>query len=99
RDDLVTGVQTCALPISVINAHRPADKRGARIAVKKRDLPNQFRIETCDLGDIIWCVLFDRCRKLLESGGVFRDVLMVDEPGLDRSEERRVGKECEYRMT
>src|SRR5258708_19344636 len=85
RDDLVTGVQTCALPISLTrgqaldrNAGR-REERPAECERRNRRLHQQLVVVACD-----------------EIGGEWH----VGELGeLFRSEERRVGKECRSRWS
>src|SRR5258708_27209974 len=82
RDDLVTGVQTCALPISA-GACRVAHKwrsGGAQVARRWRtDRAGWLELRGC-------CALL---RPLFHHGTSFHD----------RSEERRVGKECRSRWS
>src|SRR5205807_4681208 len=81
RDYKVTGVQTCALPIS------PAGRwRGARLSVIRSD---QARV---DVADFAFFGLDARENKSVELDG---EALAAGN-GSDRvrSEERRVGKEC-----
>src|SRR5205807_6563127 len=84
RDYKVTGVQTCALPISALrvaaqqaNSVKAVVSRGGR-----PDLATEF------LGKV-------KAPTLLIVGGHDRQVLKLNEMALKRrSEERRVGKEC-----
>src|SRR2546425_5095090 len=76
RDKLVTGVQTCALPI-----YRPGgvvrhlDPRpGGDVATRDGPVSDGAELET-------------RVERIARA------------PGLDRSEERRVGKECRSRWS
>src|SRR5205823_10020508 len=69
RDKLVTGVQTCALPISRLEAGEGG--------------PNLGHFVDLDLGG------GDREAKFIE----------VARQGGERSEERRVGKECRFRWS
>src|SRR5438552_14738492 len=84
RDDLVTGVQTCALPIFLQVAQIDYDKGQTEI---DRDGLRQTvavtgRLEGQDLGTGI-----SEIKSLLAKEVKFR------------SEERRVGKECRYRWS
>src|SRR5207244_7056217 len=87
RDDLVTGVQTCALPILTRDGRRYRD--GVDIAVAEdfvetsaaaharialRDFAQSVRAQIADMGN--------------REGGRFREV-----PNQVRSEERRVGEQ------
>src|SRR3712207_8040173 len=75
RDIGVTGVQTCALPISL--RHLLGRKRGPGIRLGRGGLPGRRE---------------DRLRKLSQR----------QQPGCrgdERSEERRVGKECRSRWS
>src|SRR5207244_7434443 len=83
RDDLVTGVQTCALPIldHVYRARRDASRRDIRS--DEADIRAEPRVHraVCGFG----------VPGLLASLAKGHERVDVD----DRSEERRVGKECE----
>src|SRR5207245_7608000 len=72
RDATVTGVQTCALPISELrgNLHASAVKRAVEIASQ----------------------LGAKRAVILAVSAPFHSALMA--PAQERSEERRVGKEC-----
>src|SRR5207244_8393096 len=83
RDDLVTGVQTCALPICVrllIDGVRRAEKDGADPQTAAKQLLGEVQLELHvamrDIADV-------RMGK-----GVIADLMPL------RSEERRVGKGC-----
>src|SRR5207248_4342673 len=84
RDRTVTGVQTCALPISLVVPVRPAaaDRRDA--APGRADRPGGPR-----LGD-------RHGEAAIVRRGVFAGAgPLAGDPGAPgRSEERRVGKEC-----
>src|SRR5205823_12109191 len=81
RDKLVTGVQTCALPISVpVRDHRLA------AVLVAADHPDVVRGDGRDSEELA-LVVPGRCDA--RPGGAV--------PALDRSEERRVGKECRSR--
>src|SRR5258708_22060794 len=84
RDDLVTGVQTCALPIS----QRVYDALNYERLVVNNATPQLFE-----------CNTFRRLHygaKALQS----RNLLIVKPINDDsRSEERRVGKECRSRWS
>src|SRR5207244_7720527 len=78
RDDLVTGVQTCALPISNVIRQFGAQKKIAFVHFRDvRGTPEKFVEVFHDEGktDLLACMR------------AYRDI------GFDRSEERRVGKE------
>src|SRR5947208_8924986 len=90
RDDLVTGVQTCALPICA--ARRRA--RSSRISYRHR---GDVTLEELD-------VRLDQpaaLRPLFQGGELGRPHRLAPERLADRlrSEERRVGKESGYRRT
>src|SRR2546422_2952256 len=72
RDVAVTGVQTCALPISM------------RVG---QPLPPPVPRPTLALDGIVW------------DGGVSPTALVEGFSGIERSEERRVGKECRSRWS
>src|SRR5205823_12226603 len=81
RDKLVTGVQTCALPIFI------AAVSPAAIA------PSRSTAMTEDVTNTDWSN-----RELMDTGRRrrSRDIQHVLDR-VDRSEERRVGKECRFR--
>src|SRR5947208_8831323 len=82
RDDLVTGVQTCALPILNVGCNRRGSLWAAAYRAEKREsssgAAHMSRIS----------------RSKLERSNAAHSVSRAEEP---RSEERRVGKECGYR--
>src|SRR2546425_6695236 len=83
RDKLVTGVQTCALPICHESGRYPL-MRGAGVACRGADYYGQATpptLRSCDATG-------DGCERWLET--------LENEP---RSEERRVGKECRSRWS
>src|SRR5690606_40814374 len=79
RDFHVTGVQTCALPISGCRAGRPVDRRTAAVqrGPAQRSRPRARNEREYPVGD-----------PLSALGGGLQPRLWL------RSEERRVGKEC-----
>src|SRR5438552_6792218 len=83
RDDLVTGVQTCALPISLARAADVMHQRGDGAAL----------VAPAQRGDELQVLLHGGqhalCRDLAGVQG--------DQPHVQRSEERRVGKESRTR--
>src|SRR5205823_8303763 len=82
RDKLVTGVQTCALPISM-SSTAPVM---APPLVEVRDLVKHYPLRAG---------LFRRVVEEVHAVcGVSFDVARGETLGLVRSEERRVGKEC-----
>src|SRR5947207_4525819 len=74
RDHCVTGVQTCALPISRERAPAPDGRCAARLSGDPRDVQRTDRLVL---------ELFPEERQLRR--------------WIERSEERRVGKESRYR--
>src|SRR3712207_7591504 len=83
RDIGVTGVQTCALPISMtrhlgscLAEHEPSRGKAARLL--------RLRVEDA-FSPIFWMDVEIKANATLEE--------------LDRSEERRVGKECRSRWS
>src|SRR5258708_19094246 len=83
RDDLVTGVQTCALPILEFLATRAFNEevvKGLLALARGEGRPD---LAEADLLDVLMA---------------FPSV-MPSLPGLLRSEERRVGKECRSRWS
>src|SRR5256885_5299122 len=84
RDYKVTGVQTCALPISLHNAVFSAHYNAVRALLDRRDVnPN-----SCDQNGAAPL-------HTAVSHGQFDIVQLL----LSRSEERRVGKECRSRWS
>src|SRR5207244_4982947 len=83
RDDLVTGVQTCALPIFVRSTARHRSKDMSHLPLPYRgDVPNDEYIA-------YWRKHWkDATTPLMSTRGC---------PFRCRSEERRVGKECRER--
>src|SRR5256886_11431926 len=83
RDLTVTGVQTCALPIS------------DRILL--------FHLQPVQRGLGVWCALGQAIRVWVEQQNAIRLLRERDRaeihPGVPRSEERRVGKECRSRWS
>src|SRR5687767_15199429 len=77
RDKLVTGVQTCALPISGVHGW-PRSLAEQRVPDRPRESERR-----CFSGRI--CEALEGARRYRASGP------------MDRSEERRVGKECRCR--
>src|SRR2546425_3727233 len=83
RDKLVTGVQTCALPIFKRSLKDAARGRGGRVVARG---VLEAALE-----------LFD---PLPQRGSDLRDPLRAeDQHQHERSEERRVGKECRSRWS
>src|SRR5205823_7994261 len=87
RDKLVTGVQTCALPISSFTVHFPETS----ITLGVKDLPGAFQF--------IFSVRDKARRKYSPSPGPTTTVApsAANWRIPPRSEERRVGKECRSR--
>src|SRR5256884_3738665 len=84
RDVAVTGVQTCALPISEVHAHRRRHVVDVPGGVTVCDAANTVR----DVNDVASSM-----------GVVFSKFSDIPTPGSGRSEERRVGKECRSRWS
>src|SRR5690348_18119729 len=84
RDGRVTGVQTCALPISAFHFFGPAE-RPAKITGVHASFPVFIRVA------YVWLVIatvLGICAAYLDHAN-----------GWVRSEERRVGKECRCRWS
>src|SRR5207244_9302082 len=91
RDDLVTGVQTCALPIWT----RMMRSTGARFRVCARVLMTSLaanNILPLRIGDIMR--VFTYAGNLGAAPSVILSTVILEK--LLRSEERRVGKWCGY---
>src|SRR5690606_39988269 len=87
RDFHVTGVQTCALPISIASALEIGRRRAAQEVPERKKMTcskDVFEFLKPYLGDLqteeFWAVLVNQNNRIL------------------RSEERRVGKECKIRL-
>src|SRR5439155_3226371 len=89
RDGHVTGVQTRALPIS--DSASRSVVAGGTPSVQEVEV-RRVRISKTD-----------RCQVIMELGGrVHYQAVRLSDPDriyFDRSEERRVGKECRWRLT
>src|SRR5258708_10503735 len=83
RDDLVTGVQTCALPIS-IPLPDPKLERSRKRILLKGEIPSPFM-------QYKGCPFATRCPRAT--------AYCHETPPAMRSEERRVGKECRSRWS
>src|SRR5258708_24109415 len=83
RDDLVTGVQTCALPISRLLGSREL----AALDPSNRALQER-----------IWAIEDEKAAQSA-AYDMFRRAVDRDREELQRSEERRVGKECRSRWS
>src|SRR5258708_10461018 len=94
RDDLVTGVQTCALPISgmriTISSERAFDSQTAILAPD-----GSFAFDGLAKGSY---TVFASVRGYRPASGT-STALTLDGDVTDRSEERRVGKECRSRWS
>src|SRR5947208_10490993 len=78
RDDLVTGVQTCALPISPVNEIRPTHTGDVPISIRRKARNGKPAAETSAAASLP--------SSSREAGPAIANP--------SRSEERRVGKEC-----
>src|SRR5205823_12052539 len=87
-DKLVTGVQTCALPISSHQRVKSEDLMSLLIVWPEKTILSTFTYSAIPMFQSIHNLRFknDHLRRT-------RDLLL---PKLIRSEERRVGKECRY---
>src|SRR2546425_8696695 len=83
RDKLVTGVQTCALPIFEAGLHRG----------------NRRQKNSCDLDTFFTIDFGSDSLTLSKASLKVPDVSLQAEGSLARSEERRVGKECRSRWS
>src|SRR3546814_9829127 len=91
RCALVTGVQTCALPIwfgeIIVAQIGTADAVGFGQAIAEQRLAIRHLF-----GDALR--MFGRTRRAPGGEGPARRKIIFQPVGMDRSEERRVGKEC-----
>src|SRR5207247_6221480 len=92
RDPLVTGVQTCALPIYRAGAFGDAH------ATRRGRKPNLRTAKRGSGGRVSAAGLLDPT-LLLEVAQNPVEVVWLDPHLLGRSEERRVGKECRSRWS
>src|SRR2546430_7813219 len=83
RDLTVTGVQTCALPISLAGMKAPVNVVG--VIPTCENMPGGRAVKP---GDIVTTL-----------SGQTVEILNTDAEGRLRSEERRVGKECRSRWS
>src|SRR5207244_8962094 len=91
RDDLVTGVQTCALPIYTLDPVRKPDPSG-RITVSLA-LPRPGSATWLDLDGERIAVVASAAQRAIGNPKSRRFVDFEILPSRHRSEERRVGKE------
>ena len=94
RDDLVTGVQTCALPIliSIVDAKSNVNFYDEVLNSKKY---YNYIIERVDkLKEIQTSLAYSVYRELSVESDIFSSASII----VMRSEERRVGKECRCRV-
>src|SRR5207244_9989847 len=93
RDDLVTGVQTCALPISFKTWMLRLTRWRIIDQLRKR-LPVDRRTEITDQNDATAITALD---NLTSGHAPDLEMIWSDEWQRMRSEERRVGKGVKYR--
>src|SRR5260370_41011375 len=95
RDSSVTGVQTCALPISSVSCD---DKSSA--AKITNDAPNIFDDITCTIVQARAVIGALQCRWHALLLALFHNCRTLwGRSATQRSEERRVGKECRSRWS
>src|SRR5205823_12194315 len=93
RDKLVTGVQTCALPISLAPSEPTAAQASPATPAPLPEAPASVNVHLELGGRQVQLTLRDRDEgRLLE-----RLATVLERFSLTRSEERRVGKECRSR--
>src|SRR3546814_16101631 len=87
---LVTGVQTCALPI-----YAPEDDRALGARKGAGDVADGRGVDAADFLHGLRREVLHHGLQVFEAAGLGLDVLLVGEAFLDdRSEESRVGQEC-----
>src|SRR5207245_5859018 len=91
RDATVTGVQTCALPISVFLDVRMPHPDGIELA---RHIRSSKLNQTTPIVMITGDEDRNAMMRAFQAGATFFLSKPVDRPRLMRSEERRVGREC-----
>src|SRR5258708_32060157 len=97
RDDLVTGVQTCALPI--LCSFFAAVRFSISIARSKSALATiegREKMDSTSQWQALKVALQREAEDIFYSAG---EVVVVESSGISRSEERRVGKECRSRWS
>src|SRR5205823_8754471 len=94
RDKLVTGVQTCALPISFVALGDSARLREARIVVTHSLAPLAALRRRVDAAFVAAALLTAAIALLLASWLSSLISRPLGELARRRSEERRVGREC-----
>src|SRR5204863_3528377 len=97
RDLYVTGVQTCALPISIKHVMSGVNPQGCEVHAFKSPSVEELN------HDYLWRnhkVVPERGKIGIFNRSYYEEVLVVrvHPTFLRRSEERRVGKECRSRM-
>src|SRR5207302_6534954 len=94
RDFHVTGVQTCALPISFYEERRESlDGVERRLTHDDLNLANLLLQKRGDGWHFVAFLDFERAR----GRDPLIDLVRLESWTLPRSEERRVGKECRWR--
>src|SRR5207244_8523355 len=99
RDDLVTGVQTCALPISAGHASTKkltAQKKLTESTTERTTIMSTSTTNTIQLHRVLRATPEKIYRAFLDADAMAK---WLPPNGFTRSEERRVGKECTYIRT
>src|SRR5690606_40675634 len=97
RDFHVTGVQTCALPISFLYKNAPMGDEGYLTQMRSK-IVNRAYLNS--IGKKLHLIKFIRSKtKISNFGDNIYGNLLEALIGAIRSEERRVGKECRYRWS
>src|SRR5205823_9926900 len=94
RDKLVTGVQTCALPIWIIQPSQAGLRRELLCAIRRRQKYAVFRNAEAEISEQ------RRTEHIVQSADAILVASISDSFAAEsRSEERRVGKECRSRRS
>src|SRR5690606_40627611 len=91
RDFHVTGVQTCALPISLHTKPDEVESALRQLLEERQQLQRETAQLRQKLAQQETSALLDRAVKVKDVSVLAAE---IEAPDVERSEERRVGKEC-----